>query len=77
MKNWQDGTAKGILNIDQVCDKFKTLYGIEITIQWIPGHSDVKMNEKADGLAKKGSRLQQENIQANYDTSKQIAKQNT
>jgi len=30
------------------------MYGIEIIIQWIPGHSDIKMNEKADGLAKKG-----------------------
>ena len=57
--------------------QIKTLYGIEITIQWIPGHSDIKMNEKADGLAKKGSHMQQENIKTTYDTAKQIAKQNT
>ena len=77
VENWQDGTAKGIENIVLTCDKIKTLYGIEITIQWIPGHSDIKMNEKADGLAKKGSHMQQENIQTTYDTAKQIAKQNT
>ena len=70
VENWQDGTVTGIENI-------MTLYGIEITIQWIPGHSDMKMNEKADGLAKKGSHMQQENVQTTYDTAKQIARQNT
>ena len=36
---WQDQNA--------ICN------GIEITIQWIPGHSDIKMNEKPDGHAKR------------------------
>ena len=60
--NWQEGTAKGIENILQTCDKIMTLYGIEITIQWIPGHCEIKSNEKADGLAKQGSHMQQENV---------------
>ena len=70
VENWQDGTAKGIENIIQTCDKIMTLYGIEITIQWIPGHSDIKMNEKADGLVKMGSHIHQENVQTIYDTAK-------
>ena len=37
----------------KTCDKIKTLCGIEMPIQWIPGHSDIKMNEKADEVAKK------------------------
>ena len=35
------------------------------------------MNDKADGLAKKGSHMQQDNVQTTYDTAKQIANQNT
>ena len=35
------------------------------------------MNDKADGLAKMGSHMQQENTITSYDTVKQIAKQNT
>ena len=48
-----------------------------ITIQWIPGHYDISMNQKAVGLAKMGSHMPQENPNTSYDTAKQIAKQNT
>ena len=34
-----------------------TLYGVDITIQWIPGHSDIRLNDKADGLTKQGSHI--------------------
>ena len=54
-----------------------SLHRITITIQWIPGHSDISMNDKADGLAKIGSHMPQENTQTSYDTARQIAKQNT
>ena len=62
VENWQDGEAKGIENIIQTSDKILRLYGKEITIQWIPGHSDIRMNDRADKLAKTGSHMQQENI---------------
>ena len=75
--NWQDGTAKGIENIIQTCDNIMTLYGVDITIQWIPGHSDIRLNDKADGLAKQGSHMQQEHVKTTYDTAKQIAQQNS
>ena len=52
-----------------------SLHGITITIQWIPGHSDISMNDKADGLAK--FPYATENTDTSYDTAKQIAKQNT
>ena len=39
-----------------------TLYGVDITIQWIPGHSHIRLNDKADGLAKQGSHMQQEHV---------------
>ena len=77
VENWQDGEAKGIENIIQTSDKILRLYGKEITIQWIPGHSDIRMNDRADKLAKTGSHMQQENIPTSYETAKQIAKQNS
>ena len=77
VQNWQDGEAKGIENIIQSSDKIWRLYDKEITIQWIPGHSDIRMNDKADKLAKSGSHMQQENIPTSYETAKQIAKQNS
>ena len=36
---------------------------IHITFQWIPGHSDIEGNEKADVVAKEGAQKQQENIE--------------
>ena len=77
VENWQDGEAKGIESIIQSSDKIWRLYGKEITIQWIPGHSDIRMNDKADKLAKSGSHMQQENIPTSYETAKQIAQQNS
>ena len=77
VENWQDGESKGIENIIQTSDKILRLYGKEITIQWIPGHSDIRMNDRADKLAKTGSHMQQENIPTSYETAKQIAKQNS
>ena len=53
------------------------LYGKEITIKWIPGHSDIQMNDKADKLAKTGSHMQQENTPTSYETAKIIAQQNS
>ena len=58
VENWQDGESKGIENIIQTSDKILRLYGKEITIQWIPGHSDIRMNDRADKLAKTGSHMQ-------------------
>ena len=77
VKNWQDGEAKGIERIIQTSDKIWRLYGKEITIQWIPGHSDIQMNDRADRLAKTGSHMQQDNIPTSYETAKQMGQQNS
>ena len=34
-------------------------YDIQITMQWIPGHPNIKGNEYADKLAKEGARKEQ------------------
>ena len=77
IENSHGNAAKDIEEIILTCDRIMSLHGITITIQWIPGHSDISMNDKADGLAKMGSHMQQENTNTSYDTAKQIAKQNT
>ena len=43
VENRQDETTKGIENVIQTCDNIMTLYGVEISIQCIPGHSDIKL----------------------------------
>ena len=46
-------------------------------MQWIPGHSNIPGNDRADTLAKKGSRQEQPNISTPMQTVKQILKANT
>ena len=53
------------------------IYEIIIYIQWIPGHTDIHNNGKADKIGKGGSRMHQEIKETPYDTVKQIAKQNS
>ncbi|GFR70028.1 p53-induced protein with a death [Elysia marginata] len=42
-------------------DSFLKTYGVDLTLQWIPGHCNITGNERADTLAKKGSTAQQQN----------------
>ena len=51
-------------------------YGVEITMQWIPGHSDIPGNDIADTLAKTGSRQEQPSTKTTYETVKQIIRSN-
>ena len=51
-------------------------YGVEITMQWIPGHSDIPGNDIADTLAKTGSRQEQPPTKTTYETVKQIIRSN-
>ena len=52
--------------------KLKTDFNIQLVLQWIPGHTNIHGNDKADTLAKKGSRLEQHNKSAPINTTKQI-----
>ena len=51
-----------------------TSHCIRIAMQWIPGHSNTPGNDKADKLAKKGSREEQPHTPTTLQTVKQLLK---
>ena len=56
LEDTQDKVCQRTEEIIATCDKIIRLYGTHICLQWIPGHCDIYNNEKADKLAKAGSR---------------------
>ena len=77
---------QGLENDPTVKEEFRTIlqtshqiietYGVEIIMQWIPGHSNIPGNDKADTLAKKGSGQEQPPTQTTFETAKQIIRSN-
>ena len=51
----------------------ETYVTMEIVMQWVPGHSDIPGNEKADMLAKQGSRQEQPRTDTTFKTVKHIS----
>ena len=49
-----------------------TSFDIKITLQWVPGHSDINGNNIADILAKQGSRKDQPNKPCSIETTQQL-----
>ena len=64
-----------IRNLADSISNLITTHKVMVTLQWIPGHSRVQGNEKADELAKQGAKCHQHNVSATMDTAKQIIKQ--
>ena len=50
---------------------------VSLTLQWIPGHTNIFGNEQADKLARQGTTCQQQHHPVSYRTAKQIIKTNT
>ena len=51
-------------------------YHIRVVLQWIPAHTGIPGNERADALAKKGASLPQPDIPTDYTTCRQMIKSN-
>jgi hypothetical protein len=54
---------------------FFSVFGVQVVLQWIPGHTGIKGNDKADMLAKRGASSQQPNKPVAYTTAKQIIRE--
>lgn len=52
-------------------------HGVNLIMQWIPGHTNTPGNDRADTLAKKGSKQEQPTTPAPLQTVKQVLKANT
>ena len=61
-----------VQRLAQSIDRLHKSHKVNITLQWIPGHSEVEGNEIADRLAKQGASKEQPNIPVNQETTKQI-----
>ena len=54
-----------------------TSHSVHVTLQWIPGHTEIKGNEIADSLAKAGAACLQPENPCSLRTAKQMLKNNT
>ena len=68
--------SKEILDTLLTIDKLLSAYTIRLVLQWIPGHTDIAGNEKADRLSKKGAQQPQTHKPTPYRTAKQIIQHN-
>ena len=60
------------INLDT--NQLMTSHEVRIVMQWIPGHSNIPGNDKADKLAKKGARQEQPFTPTSMRTVKQLLK---
>merc|ERR1711860_325105 len=76
LENFSSSQDRDICRLAQSLNKLLTCYDVQATLQWIPGHEDVRGNERADRLAKEGSKKEQYEKQCSYQTVKKIIKNN-
>ena len=57
-------------------DKLLSAFAVRVVLQWIPGHTNIPGNERADKLAKKGTQQEQPDKPTTYQTTKGIITQN-
>jgi ribonuclease HI len=77
MENIYDNREKEIKVLATAINNLHQSFKTKVTLQWIPGHSNVAGNERADHLAKEGAKGMQPNRPVNQETVKQILKNNT
>ena len=76
LQNITETTDTDITLLAGNIDKLLTQFNIQVALQWIPGHSGVHGNEKADTLAKQGTTQEQPDTPVSLQTAKQIIQSN-
>ena len=71
----QNSSDPEIRRLSKNINKLITTHAVEVFLQWIPGHSGIFGNERADALAKLGASCLQTNVQTSFKTVKQIVNQ--
>ena len=65
-----------IQHLAKTINKLLTSFDINVTLQWIPGHSDIQGNETADHLAKAGTQKEHPEKHCSMSTTSQILRNN-
>ena len=76
MENMQSNTNNEMINLIKASHNLLSSYDVQITMQWIPGHTSIPGNEHADKLAKEGASKEQTDKPCDNNTVKQILKNN-
>ena len=76
LENFTENRSKDINELAKVIDGLLTSYDICITLQWVPGHTDIPGNEYADRLAKEGTQKDQPTKPCSNSTIKQMLRNN-
>ena len=76
IENLESNTNDDITFLVKAIHNLLSSYDIQVTLQWIPGHTQIKGNEYADKLAKEGAKKDQIDKPCDNSTVKHILKNN-
>ena len=69
--------SKDITHLTWSLHNLISRHNIKVFLQWIPAHTGISGNERADSLAKQGASLPQPEVPVAYSTCRQIIKSNS
>ena len=76
LENLSTNSNRDIQKLAHVIDNLLTSYDIQVTLQWVPGHADIRGNDHADRLAKQGAGKEQPDKLCSYTTTRQVLRNN-
>ena len=76
LENLSTNSNRDIQKLAHVIHNLLTSYDIQVTLQWVPGHADIRGNDHADRLAKQGAGKEQPDKLCSYTTTRQVLRNN-